>query len=141
VVLDRLGRQAGVALGVQVALDLGGLHPVHRPVAEEGRQMAAQVAAIVGDLVRLRSMTFSRCATYASPASPIVWRWPRATTVVASTSRRSYRSAWVRVSPSALPAVRLSPILRFTRVPPAHQEPYQLARPPRSRTMYRRPVP
>jgi hypothetical protein len=53
---------------------------------------------------------------YASPASPMARRCLLATTVVASTRRRSSRSGCVRVSPSALPALRLRPILRFTRV-------------------------
>jgi hypothetical protein len=48
---------------------------------------------------------------------------------------------WVRVSPSALPGMRFWPSLRFTRVLPAHHEPYQLARPPLSTTTYSRPVP
>ena len=33
-------------------------------------------------------------------------------------------------SPSAVPALRLGPILRLTRVPATHHEPYQLARRP-----------
>jgi len=44
-----LGRQPRVPFGAQVALDLAGLDSVHRSVAEEGSQMAAQVATVVGD--------------------------------------------------------------------------------------------
>jgi len=49
VVVNCLGRQPRVPFGAQVALDLAGLDSVHRSVAEEGSQMAAQVATVVGD--------------------------------------------------------------------------------------------
>lgn len=41
--------------------------------------------------------------------------------------RRSSRSACTRVSPSEGPCARFGPILRLTRTPPAHHEPYQLS--------------
>jgi hypothetical protein len=54
---------------------------------------------------------------------------------------RSSFSACARVSPSAVPWVRLSPSLRFTRAPPEHHEPYQLTRPALSETSKSRPLP
>lgn len=78
---------------------------------------------------------------YASPASPTVRRCAPAITTSVSIRRRSSRSACTRVSPSVRPAERLSPILRLTRTPPAHQVPYQLSRPPLSQRAKSRPEP
>jgi hypothetical protein len=54
---------------------------------------------------------------------------------------RNSFSAWARVSPSAEPGERFKAILRFTRVPPTHHEPYQLTRPAASARSNSLPLP
>src|SRR4051794_5321266 len=52
VVLDHLGRQPRVALGVPVALDLRRHDAIHRTVAEGRRWMAAEIATVVGETTK-----------------------------------------------------------------------------------------
>ena len=54
---------------------------------------------------------------------------------------RSSLSAWTRVRPIVVPVARFGPILRCTRVVPAHQDPYQLSLPLPSARTKSRPVP
>jgi hypothetical protein len=122
-VLHGLGRESLAALGVQVALDLGGLDAIHRPVAEERGEVPARIAAVgvahLADRPPLAPRDYGRRVDL--PAQPAL--------------------GLDAGQPSALPGVRLRPIFRLTREPPTRHDPYQLARPPRSTTTQRRPVP
>jgi hypothetical protein len=126
---------------VRVRLDLGRVDAVHRAVAEEGREVAAQVAAVVGDRGALALHHVLQTGDVRLPR--LADRPPLA---VGDDGGRVDPPAQLALGlgacePVGVPGVRLSPSLRFTRVPPTHHEPYQLARPPRSTTTSRRPVP